>query len=303
MIESHLGEFSALLTAIFWTFTALAFTQAGKKIGSLSVNFWRLVVGIVFICSFSFIRFNSFFPQDIDLKGWFWLGLSGFIGVFLGDLFLFKAFTITGPRIALLIMSIAPPIAALLSWIIFGVSLDAIDFIGMGVTIFGISLVILTRPINKGGEQTKIKLRHDTNGIIFALFGAIGQASGLVMSKVGLQSTSNPFFATQIRLFAGVFGFILLITWLKRWNPIISSLKNYKAIGILSIGSFFGPFLGISLSLVAIQYANPGIVQTITSITPVLIIPFSVWFFKEKITIREVIGAIIAVGGITLFFV
>ncbi len=303
MIESHIGEFAALLTAIFWTFTALAFTYAGNKIGSLSVNFWRLVVGILFICSFSFFRFSSFFPKDIDINGWFWLALSGFIGVFLGDLFLFKAFTITGPRIALLIMSIAPPLASLLSWIIFGEKLDAIDFFGMGITILGISLVILTRPKNKRGEGNKIKFRHDTKGVFFALFGAIGQASGLVMSKVGLQSTSNPFFATQIRLFAGVFGFILLITWLKRWKPILSSLKNYKAIGILSIGSFFGPFLGISLSLVAIQYANPGIVQTITSITPVLIIPFSVWFFKDKITIRETIGAIIAVGGIILFFV
>lgn len=302
MISSHLGEFAALLTAFFWTITALAFTGAGKRIGSLSVNLWRLIIGIMFLCCFTFIRFNSFFPHNIELKGWLWLALSGFIGVFLGDLFLFKAFTIIGPRIALLLMSLAPALAAFISWIALNEELEILDFIGMGVTTVGIAIVILTKHQNVNGEKSKFKLRHNVKGIIFALLGAIGQATGLVISKIGLQSTSNPFFATQIRLFAGVLGFVLLITWLKRWNAVFSSLRNYKAMGILSIGAFFGPFLGISFSLLAIQYANPGIVQTITSITPVLIIPFSVWFFKEKITFREILGAVIAVGGISLFF-
>lgn len=302
MISSHLGEFAALLTAFFWTITALAFTGAGKRIGSLSVNLWRLIIGIIFLCCFSYIRFSSFFPHDIDLRGWLWLALSGFVGVFLGDLFLFKAFTIIGPRIALLLMSIAPALAAFISWLALNEKLEILDFIGMGVTTVGIAIVILTRHQNNNSEKSKFKLRHNVKGIIFAVLGAIGQATGLVISKIGLQSTSNPFFATQIRLFAGALGFILLITWLKRWNSVFSSLNNYKAMGILSIGAFFGPFLGISFSLLAIQYANPGIVQTITSITPVLIIPFSVWFFKEKITFREILGAVIAVGGITLFF-
>ncbi len=303
MISSHLGEFAALLTAFFWTITALAFTGAGKRIGSLSVNLWRLIIGIMFLCCFTFIRFNYFFPHNIELKGWLWLALSGFIGVFLGDLFLFKAFTIIGPRIALLLMSLAPALAALISWFALNETLEFLDFVGMAITTAGIAVVILTKPQNVNGEKSKLKLRHNVKGIAFAVLGAIGQATGLVISKIGLQSTSNPFFATQIRLFAGVLGFILLITWLKRWNAVFLSLKNYKAMGILSVGAFFGPFLGISFSLLAIQYANPGIVQTITSITPVLIIPFSIWFFKEKISFREVVGAVIAVGGITLFFI
>lgn len=303
MLSSHLGEFAALLTAFFWTFTALAFTGAGKRIGSLSVNYWRLIIGIAFLCSFTYFRFGSFYPQDIDTKGWLWLALSGFIGVFLGDLFLFKAFTIIGPRISLLLMSLAPPLAAILSWLFLTETMDLYDFIGMAVTMLGISIVILTRPQSTNGERSKVKLRHNVQGIMFAVLGAIGQATGLVVSKIGMQSTSNPFFATQIRLLAGILGFAILITGLNRWKSVFSSLKDFKAVGILSIGSFFGPFLGISFSLMAIQYANPGIVQTITSITPVLIIPFSIWFFKEKITIREVLGAVIAVAGVSLFFI
>jgi drug/metabolite transporter (DMT)-like permease len=303
MISSHIGEFAALLTAVFWTFTALAFTSAGKLVGSLSVNIWRLIFGICFIAIFTFIRFGSPFPTGISLESWFWLSLSGFIGVFLGDLFLFKAFTITGPRIALLVMSLAPPMAALISWIVLHETLSVMDFCGMSVTLLGIAMVILMRNNSELDSKKSLKLRYEPKGIIFAFIGAIGQASGLVMSKIGLNTDTNPLYGSEIRLFAGTFGFIVLITYLKRWKPVVLALKNRKAMGYLTIGAFFGPFLGISLSLFAVQHANPGVVQTIVSINPILIIPFTVWFYKDKITIREFIGALVAVIGVSLFFI
>ena len=303
MIQTHLGEFAALLTAVFWTFTAIAFTSAGKLIGSLSVNIWRLIIGIAFIAIFTFIAYGTPIPLNISPKSWLWLSLSGFVGVFLGDLFLFKAFTITGPRVALLVMSLAPPMAALISWIVLGETLTALGFIGMTVTITGICMVILTR--KQGGNEKKklFKFRYHPKGIFFAFLGAIGQASGLVMSKVGLSTTANPFYGSEIRLFAGLFGFILLITYLKRWPSIVQSIKSTKAMSLVTVGGFFGPFLGITLSLFAVQHANPGVVQTIVSINPILIIPFAMWLYHEKITLRETIGALVAVVGVSLFFV
>lgn len=302
MLQSHIGEFAALLTAVFWTFTALSFTSAGKKIGSLSVNIWRLILGIIFISIFTTIAYGSPIPLGISAESCFWLGLSGFIGVFLGDLFLFKAFTITGPRVALLVMSLAPPMAALISWVVLGETLTILGFIGMIVTLIGISSVILMRKKETDETKKSLKFRHQPKGILFAFLGAIGQASGLVMSKIGLSTTTNPFYGSEIRLFAGLFGFIILITYLKRWSPVVLSIKNHKAMGLLSVGAFFGPFLGITLSLFAVQHANPGVVQTIVSINPILIIPFSIWFYHEKITKREIFGAMIAVIGVSLFF-
>lgn len=301
MIDKYPGEFYALMTAIFWTFTALAFTEAGKRIGSLAVNFWRLIVGIVLLTIFVSIAFGNPIPNDVTAKGFFWLAMSGFVGIFLGDLFLFKAFTITGPRVALLIMSMSPPLAALISWLAMGEMISWQGMVGMVVTMTGIILVILKK--NSKADGNKLALRYSSQGIFYAILGAVGQASGLVMSKVGMEGSHDAFAATQIRVVAGIVGFALLITFMKRWKPVFSSLKNTKALGILSIGAFFGPFLGISFSLLAVSYANPGVVQTITSINPVLIIPFSMWFFKEKIGIREVIGALIAVAGVSMFFV
>jgi len=300
MIQNNIGEFAALLTAFFWTITALTFTSASHKIGSLSVNFWRLVIGIILISLFVVIQGENIIPLDVHEKAWFWLLLSGVIGIFLGDLFLFKSFTITGPRVALLIMSISPPIAAVISWLTLGDSLSFYAIIGMFVTLSGIVLVILTK---KANNEKGIKLKYDRIGVVYAVLGAVGQATGLVMSKIGLQYIENPFVATQIRLYAGIVGFIILIFWIKRWTPVLNSLKNKRAFGTLSIGSFFGPFLGISFSLIAVKHTNPGIVQTITSITPILIIPFAILINKEKVGLMDIIGAIIAVFGVSIFFI
>ncbi len=302
MLKSHPGELAALATAVFWTFTALAFTSAGKRIGSLSVNFWRLIVGLCLLTAFVVIIGNPAVPLKADGHAWFWLSLSGFIGIFLGDLFLFKAFTLTGPRVALLIMSVSPIIAALISWIMMDDILTLSGLAGMAITLAGIVIVVLSRKENSGSSGKKIRMNYDPRGIMFAALGALGQATGIVMSKIGLRTIENPFAGTQIRLYSGLLGFILLITWLRRWKPVIISVKDKVAFGTLSVGAFFGPFLGISFSLIAVKYTNPGIVQTIASLTPVLIIPFSIFFNKEKVGFRDLLGALIAVGGVSLFF-
>jgi len=302
MLTTHPGELAALATAVFWTITALAFTTAGKRIGSLSVNFWRLVVGLSLLTLFVIISGGEIFPSNINPEGWKWLLLSGILGIFLGDLFLFKAFTLTGPRVALLIMSVSPPVAAFISWLFMGEILSFSGFAGMIVTLTGISIVVLSRKGINGNKNRRINLNYDTRGIIYAVLGAFGQASGIVLSKMGLQTVENPFVATQIRLYAGLLAFAVLITWLRRWKTVISSTRDTYAFGTLSLGAFFGPFLGISFSLIAVKYTNPGIVQTIASLTPVLIIPFSVWLNKEKVGIRDVLGAVIAVAGVTIFF-
>ncbi len=304
MIQAHLGEVYAIITAIFWTFTALAFTSAGKKIGSLAVNFWRLIIGLSFLFIWCFITLENTIPLNVPINSWFWLFLSGFIGVFIGDLFLFKAFTITGPRVALLMMTLAPPMAGLLSFLFLNETMGYLAILGMFLGSLGIGLVIFSKKEKVVGEikTQKIGLRYSSIGILYSLIGAVCQASGLVMSKAGLNDQVSPFHATQIRLFAGILGFVILITYLKRWKPIMSSVKNHSAFATLSLGAFFGPFLGISFSMLAITYANPGIVQTITSVNPILIIPFSIFLFKEKVKFAEIIGAIIAVIGVSFFF-
>ncbi len=316
MFQSHLGEYAALLTAVFWTITAIAFESAGKKVGSLSTNLLRLFIAFIFIGIYSQVTRGSFIPFDASAHNWIWLSLSGFVGFVIGDLLLFEAYVVIGSRISMLIMSLTPPITAFFGWLLMGETLTPQNLLGMFLTIMGIMIVVLDRKSKTqneeknpaysadraGGKRNKIKLSYPVLGILLAFGGAVGQGAGLVLSKYGMQDF-DPFAATQIRVITGFVGFAIIFVFMKRWKKVIEAMKNRDAMTRLSIGAFFGPFLGVSFSLLSVKHITTGVASTIMAIVPVLIIPPALVFFKEKITLKEVIGSIIAVGGVALFFI
>jgi drug/metabolite transporter (DMT)-like permease len=298
MLESHLGVTAALSSALCWTITAVAFESAGKKVGSLCVNILRIFIAFILLSVFNLFTRGIAFPTDASLSTWLWLLLSGLIGFVIGDLFLFQAYVEIGSRISQLIMSIVPPITAVTGYIIMREKITLLGFAGMIITISGIAMVILT----KGEDNNKITFSHSIRGIIFAFIGALGQAFGLVFSKFGMGSY-NPFAATQIRIVAAMIGFTIVISVTKSWGRVFTGIKNIKAMGSITIGSIFGPFVGVSMSLLAVQHAPTAIVSTITAITPILLIPVSIIIFKEKVTSREVLGSIVALSGIAILFI
>lgn len=297
LFQSNIGEFAALATAMFWTITAIAFESAGKRIGSLSVNFIRLVIAFVLIGVFTLFTRGMFLPFDATADNWIWLFISGLIGFVIGDLFLFQAYVEIGSRISMLIMATVPPITAIIGFITMSEKLTLLDFLGMVITIGGIALVILVR----GSEDKKVKLSHPIKGLVYAFIGALGQAFGLVFSKMGM-GNYDAFAATHIRIIAALLGFAVIITYRKHWKSLFESLKDSTAMKQLTVGSFFGPFLGVSFSLLAVQHTSTGVASTIMSITRILIIPASIVVFKEKVFAKEIIGAFITIVGVALLF-
>jgi len=297
MINLNIGQIAAFVTAICWTITPIAFEAAGKRVGSLSVNFIRLIIAFFLIGIFTLFTRGMFLPLDASGSMWLWLSISGVIGFVLGDLFLFEAFVLIGSRISLLIMAVVPPITALIGFLILGETLSILDLLGMFITMGGIFLVILVRD----PKRKKVKLSHPLKGILYAFIGAIGQAAGLVFSKLGM-GDYNAFAATQIRIISAIFAFALIITLRKNWSNLSLALKDFKALKYISIGSLFGPVLGVSLSLLAVQYISTGVASTISSISRILIIPVSVIVFREKVTAKEILGAVITIGGVALLF-
>ncbi|MFZ4521753.1 MAG: DMT family transporter [Bacteroidales bacterium] len=300
---NHPGELAALLTAVFWTITALAFEAASRKIGSMVVNLLRLVAGFCFLTIFVFFYRGVLFPVDASPHAWLYLTLSGLIGFVFGDLCLFQAFVVVGARISMLLMALAPPMTALIGWVVLGETLSWKSWVGMTLTIAGIALVVLKRHTaeESNGGIRKIKFNYPLWGILLGLGGAAGQAIGLVLSKVGMQGYDT-FASTQIRVIAGIAGFSVLFFIMGYWKQAYRALSLRKPMLQLSLGAFFGPFLGVSFSLISIKYADTGIASTIMAIVPVLIIPPSMILYKEKVTFKEVAGAVLAVGGVAMFF-
>ena len=219
----------------------------------------------------------------------------------------------------MLIYSAVPPLSALLGWIFLDERISMQGLIGMIITLTGIALVILERenleedtpeesyadpPLaypNSKPLASRSRFRHPIRGVLLAFGGALGQAGGLILSKHGAPSF-NPFAATQIRCLAGIAGFTAVVLATQHVPQLIAAVRDKKAMRIILLGSFFGPFLGVSLSLLAIQHTSTGVASTIMALVPVLIIGPSHFLFHEPVRIREIIGAIVAVGGTVLLF-
>ena len=297
MLSSKIGEIAALSTAFCWAIMGLFFESAGKRVGSLAVNFIRLVFGFLFISVFTYFFRGQLFPVDASLHNWTWLGVSGIIGFFLGDLFLFQAYIEIGTRISLLILASSPPLTALLGYIFLGEKVSILGVFGMLVTFLGIAIVILSK---ETGER-KFKFTHSIKGIFFAFLGSLGQSLGSIFSKVGMDGY-NAFAATQIRIIAGFIAFVVLFLFLNRWSDLKVAVKDRSAMILIACGAVLGPFLGVSFQLISLQYTTAGISATIISIMPIIIIPFSIIIYKEKISAKEILGAALSVIGVGVLF-
>jgi drug/metabolite transporter (DMT)-like permease len=291
----YTGEIAALATAVCWTVTSLAFEQAGKRLGSMVLNLVRLFLASVLLTGYCWLTRGLAWPTDASEHTWIWLSLSGVIGFTLGDLCLFRALVIMGARLSMLMMSLVPLLTALSGWLILGEGLSLLEGSGMLLTIAGVAWVVSERRQDASGKSGQPPL----TGILLGLGGAVGQALGLVLSKYGM-GDYNAFAATQIRVFAGLGSFALLFVFINWWGRVWLALKNPAGMGLAALGSFFGPFLGVSLSLLAVQYTNAGVAATLMALVPVFILVPAKYVTKERISLRAVAGAGLAVFGSAL---
>lgn len=290
--QSYIGEIASLLTAVCWMLSAIFFEKAGRCTGSLSVNIIRIFLGILFLGITTLFTRGMFFPMDATAYNWVWLGLSGIVGFFLGDLFLFKSYILIGSRTSQLVMSLAPMITAVIGWFFLQEILSLKSIAGIVVSVTGIMIAVAGK---------NLKLNIPLRGFLYALGGALGQAVGLILSKKGM-GDYDPIAATQIRAIFGFVAFALLVTFIGRWRRVFMTLRDKTGMKAITIGTVFGPFIGVSLSLYAVQHTETGIASALMALTPIFIIIPTAIMFKEKITARQVIGALISIGGATIFF-
>jgi drug/metabolite transporter (DMT)-like permease len=208
-------------------------------------------------------------------------------------------------------MTLAPIAAAFSAWAILGERMSLQAVVGMLVTISGIGLSVL----NKGGGKHRLSLKLPLKGVLFGIGAGIGQGVGLVLSKVGMNHYEQsipageelvadlmPFASTMIRAITGFIGFFLVMIFQKKLATMSVALRNRKGMNAAVWATFAGPFIGVSLSLMAVQYTEAGIASTLMALTPIFILWPSSFFFGQKVTTKEIAGAVISVVGVSLFF-
>jgi drug/metabolite transporter (DMT)-like permease len=292
----YLGELSALATAVLWTGGFISFTNATRRVGSVYVNVVRLFIAVAFLFV-TIVISGSFEHITVPQAGY--LTASGMVGFVFGDTFLFKSFEYVSVRISSLIMSTAPAIAAVLAFYFLDETLLPLGVLGIIITIAGIMLVLLERK-----EESGHHMPVSTVGVVFALLGATGQAGGLILAKCAFSiGKINGFYATFVRASTASLVLLALNYFTGRFtHPVRVFSNDRKALGFVALGAFFGPYLGVTFSLIAISITNVAIAATIMATVPIMMLPAVRIIYKEKLSWRAVAGAITAVVGVGILF-
>lgn len=306
MESSLIGETAAIIVSLFWTICSIFFAIAGKRVGSISVNAIRIIMAIGLLGTTHIFLFGTIVPQA-NPEQWFWMGLSGVIGLSLGDLCYFTSLVILGPRRGVLVMSTHPIITVIVGWVWLGEVLTTWAIIGIAVTMLGVTWVILEREEDIAEERLTTKRK--VYGVLLGIFGSVGQGVGLVISKYGMFNVAtdpaeplDPLSATFIRMVIAAIAFWFIVAAIGRGHEIKAASKDRKAIGAMLVGAFLGPFLGVWLSMVAVTYTMTGIAATLMSLMPVMVIPIVWYLYRERTSWRGFLGAVVAISGVAILF-
>jgi len=292
-----------VLTSCLWTGSSLLFTSAGRRIGSFSVNAYRTTIAILLLVCAHVVFLGALLPIASGAQ-WLWMGLSGVVGLGIGDFGLFAAYVTIGPRRSVLMQASSPIFACIGAYALFGETVSFLSMLGIAVTLIGIVVVLLERGV--AFEEKPEANGRKRWGLFFGLISAMGQGFGLVLSKkgmyVGVSTAMNPVSAALIRmLFAGLFVWTCVI-FAGKLPEAKKAARNREGIKYAAAGAVIGPFLGMTLSMVAVANAQVGVAQTLMSLMPVFIIP-AIWvIYRERTSWRSILGAVVAVVGVAILF-
>ena len=337
--STFVGEAAALTAALLWAAATLMFGKLGKQLAPLVLNIVKGLFAIAFLAitlALQQIVSTSNFTLSLPTDAAVLLLLSGAIGIGLGDTAYFSAINTLGARKALLLETLAPPVAAILAWVFLSEQLSVTSVIGILLTLIGIAWVVSERV--PGTDQTK-----QGAGIRFALLAVFCQAAGAVLSRSALDGTVvAPLWSSLIRLFAGLvfMGVLALVwphqlgdyqptaelsvsslegsvqnsikgpiqgfdksEWRSRWHQSLADLKTPSLLLGIAMASFFATYLGIWLQQIALKYTAAGIAQALLATSPLFVLPMAA-LLGDRISWRAAFGALIALLGVwvLLFF-
>ena len=333
------GEILSILTAMTWTVTALCADVASRRMGQLQMNVLRMGASLIILALILWVATGSPLPQHMNGEALAWLLASGAVGYVFGDYCLFTTYVLVGSRIGQLFMTLAPLFSALTAWLLLGETLSLQAIAGIVVTITGVGVVVKTHPqplpSGRGEDPSKSprlgrlsyplvnsteasSILSDTapaaplpdgrgwGWVFFGIGAGMGQGVGIVLSKVGMglceETPLLPMAATMVRAVAGFAGFGIAYYLRGDRARMRAGLRDRTTMKAATGTIIMGPVIGVSLSLLAVQLAPAGIASTLMALTPVFILWPSRWLFKQPITARELIGSVIAVAGVALFF-
>lgn len=293
---NHRGELAALSAALIWAIASVVYSGMGRQLSPLMLNLVKGIIAIVLLLLT--LALQGEFQPHLSATAGGLLGLSGALGIGLGDTAYFKALNCLGARRTLVLECVAPPLTALMALIWLQEQLPIVAWFGIALTIVGVVWVVVER----APDTTQPKI-HPWRGLAFGLLAALGQASGAVLSRAALAGTAiDPLWSSLIRILAG--GAVLLV-WLqlqRRGWADLTVLRSRRFLTVLIMTAFSSTYLAIWLQQISLKYTAAGIAQSLSATSPLFVIPVAI-VMGERVSLRAIVGVLLAMVGVWLLFV
>ena len=304
------GELAALATAVLWACSALAWSLAGRKVGSVAVAVIRVTVAALILAAAHWVTAGRPFPAGLPSRAFWLLVVSGGLGVGLGDLCVFRGLLLVGPRLAVTILSLAPFLAAGIAYLTpMRETLGLWALLGMVLTVGGVTAVV-SEP--RGRRAWTSEPRHFGQGVLVSLVGTCFLAVSMVLAKMAMRGSPagaagdavvavGGFQATVVRVWTGMVVCWLVAAGLGRAPAVVHSCRHRRAMLIIVAGTVVGPVVGIWLSMEAIaRTAETGVAMALIATSPIFLIPLAYAAYGERPSLRTIVGTIAAVGGVAV---
>jgi drug/metabolite transporter (DMT)-like permease len=306
MPSQLVGEFAAVMGSLLWSFCSIFFVFSSRRVGTYNVNALRILMAVGLLSFAHIVVLGSIMPQA-NRTQWLVLGISGFIGLALGDLMYFGCLVTLGPRKGVLVMATNPIFSVIAGYFLLGQVLGWWAIAGISITLAGVTWVILEK--DEQGTEEPLGRKAKLYGVALGIGGAVGQGVGLVLSQYGMKNAAsnpvdalNPLSATLIRVVIAGISFMIILAVMGRLPGLTKATRDRKAVSAMFGGALLGPFLGVWLSMIAVSNTPAGVAATLLSLMPVMIIPIVWVIYRQKTSWRGVIGAMVAIAGVAILF-
>lgn len=291
-----LHELAALGTATCWAMTGIIASDAIRALGAFHFNLIRQVFVTLILATIVLASGTLTLPGTAGIVT---LGISGIIGILLGDTLNFAAIGRIGPRRAGAIFALNAPMAALLGWLVLGEKLPLQGAIGILVTAGGVALAILGRPREDAHRLEQIRGTL-LIGALFGLGAALGQAGGTLIARPWMTGGLDPWLGSLIRV--GASGLVMGMIAILPFAPPRPTAITPKLLILTLSTALIGLLLGMTLFLYALKGSETGIIATLSATSPVIILPLLWLRTGQRPSALSWLGAALAVIGLALIF-
>ena len=291
-----IGYLLAICAAAIWSTVALSATRIVRYFGSYNYNLLRLLGIIVIFFPYFYINWESlYFNQSIFSA----IVLSSIIGIIIGDTFLFVCLKRLGPRRQALLFSMQIPFTIILAEVFLQTLPSLTELIGCALIFSGILIAIQFNRTIPDDDLENIQGNKYTG--LFAGIGlALCQSIGIILMKPALQTT-DPIIVSYLRVIVAaviMFGSLFFIKNNQLWDK----MKNIKITLFSIFLGFMGMGVGMTMLIYALKYGNPGVISTLSSTMPIMIIPILWIVTKNYAGHLAVVGATLTCIGASIIF-